>query len=203
MVPGRHERVNFASVEPDDALSHHFQERTQRACVEGRVGDLAGSPCMEHVMRNSISYAALAVALAAGTTAAHAQTVIPSQPVETVITQPPAQSVTTETVQTVRPASRRARREVVTTRRTVTTTTPAPVATIAANPAPLYDRAPLYDTVAPPATLDETVLDAQPAVTPAVPVATTTAPGYRYVYESDRILVVDPATGIAVQSLPR
>ena len=146
-------------------------------------------------MRSSISYAALAVALAAGTTAANAQTVIPSQPVETVITQPPAQSVTTETVRTIRPATRTARRQVVTTKRTVTTTTPAPVATIAANPLPFYDQAPLYDTVAPPATLDETVLNAQPAA--------TTIPAYRYIYEPDRILVLDPNTGIAVEALPR
>jgi len=152
-------------------------------------------------MRSSLSYAALAVALAAGgTTAARAQTVFPGQPVETVITQPPA-TVTTETVQTIRPAPRAARRQVVTTRRTVTTTTPAPVATIAANPRPLYEQAPLYDTVAPPATLDETVLDAQP-VASTVPVATA-IPQYRYVYEPDRILVIDPATGITVQALPR
>jgi hypothetical protein len=151
---------------------------------------------MEHVMRSSISYATLAVALAAGTAVAHAQTVIPSQPVETVITQPPAQTVqTTETMQTVRPAARSSRRQVVTTKRTVTTTTPAPVAAIAANPQPFYDQVPLYDTVAPPATLDETVLNAQPAA--------TTIPAYRYIYEPDRILVVDPNTGITVQALPR
>jgi hypothetical protein len=149
---------------------------------------------MEHAMRSSISYAAVAVALAAGTTVANAQTVIPTQPVETVITQPPAQTVqTTETVQTVRPAARSVRRQVVTTKRTVTTTTPAPVATVAVNPRPLYDQAPLYD--APPATLDETVLNAQPAA--------TMIPAYRYIYEPDRILVVDPNTGMAVQALPR
>jgi hypothetical protein len=28
-------------------------------------------------------------------------------------------------------------------------------------------------------------------------------PAYRYVYEPDRILVIDPVTGIAVQALPR
>src|SRR6202012_3616908 len=114
-----------------------------------------------------------------------------------------AQSVTTETVQTIRPAARSARHQVVTTKRTVTTTTPAPVATIAANPQPVYEQAPLYDTVAPPATLDETVLNAQPVGTMTVPVATTAAPAYRYVYEPDRILVVDPTTGITVQALPR
>jgi hypothetical protein len=26
---------------------------------------------------------------------------------------------------------------------------------------------------------------------------------YRYVYEPDRILVIDPSTGIAVQAIPR
>jgi hypothetical protein len=151
-------------------------------------------------MRSSISYIAVAVGLAAGTTVANAQTVV-GQPVETVITQPPAQTVqTTETVQTVRPvrpARHIARREVVTTRRTVTTTTPAPVAAIAANPQPLYDQAPLYDTVAPPVpapTIDDAVINASVG---------TTIPTYRYVYESDRILVIDPNTGITVQALPR
>jgi hypothetical protein len=28
-------------------------------------------------------------------------------------------------------------------------------------------------------------------------------PAYRYVYQPDRILVIEPATGIAVQALPR
>jgi hypothetical protein len=32
---------------------------------------------------------------------------------------------------------------------------------------------------------------------------TMAAPAYRYVYEPDRILVIDPTTGIAVQSIPR
>jgi hypothetical protein len=154
-------------------------------------------------MRNSVSYIAVAVALAAGTTVANAQTFITrDQPVETVITQPPAQTVqTTETVQTMRPALRSARRQVVTTKRTVTTTTPAPVAPIAANPQPLYDQAPLqgplYDTVAPPVltpTVDDTMINAS---------VRTATPAYRYVYESDRILVIDPNTGIAVQALPR
>jgi hypothetical protein len=154
---------------------------------------------MEQAMKSSISYVAVAVALAAGTTAANAQTFITrDQPIETVITQPPVQTVqTTETVQTVRPAPRSVRRQIVTTKRTVTTTTPAPAATIAANPQPLYDRAPLYDTVAPPApapTMDDAVINASVG---------TTIPASRYVYEPDRILVIDPNTGIAVQALPR
>jgi len=154
-------------------------------------------------MKSSISYIAVAVALAAGTTAANAQTFTTrDQPFETVITQPPAQTVqTTETVQTVRPALRLARRQVVTTRRTVTTTTPAPVATIAGNPQPFYDQArlqaPLYDTAASPVPapgVDNTLINASFG---------TAVPAYRYVYESDRILVIDPNTGIAVQALPR
>jgi hypothetical protein len=32
---------------------------------------------------------------------------------------------------------------------------------------------------------------------------TTPMPIYRYVYEADRILVIDPHTGIAVQAIPR
>jgi hypothetical protein len=157
---------------------------------------------MEQVMRSSISYIALAVALAAGTSAANAQTVI-DQPVSTVITQQPVQTVrTTETVQTVRPRAT-LRRQVVTTRRTTvsqqivptqTVTTPVVGTNISAIPQPLYDQAPLYDTVAAP-TVDETVLNA--------PAAVNTMPAYRYVYEPDRILVIDPATGIAVQALPR
>jgi hypothetical protein len=149
-------------------------------------------------MKTSVSYIAVAVALAAGTTAANAQTFFPrDQPVETVITQPPVQTVqTTETVRTVRPAPHSARRQVETTKRTVTTTTPAPVAAIVPNPQPLYDQAPLYDAVAPvPAsTVDDAVINASVGAV---------APGYRYVYEPDRILVIDPSTGIAVQALPR
>ena len=162
-------------------------------------------------MRNSISYIALA-ALAAGTTAASAQEVITrgisDQPVETVITQQPVQTVqTTETVRTVRPTPKsKTGRQIVTTRRTTVServvptrivTTPTIVDTaVVANPRPLYDQAPLYDTVATPPTLDDTVVNAQ--IGPG-----TAIPAYRYVYEPDRILVIDPTTGIAVQALPR
>ena len=51
-----------------------------------------------------------------------------------------------------------------------------------------HSREPLYD-VAPGAAY----------VAPAV----TVAPTYQYIYEPGRILVVDPVTGIAVQSIPR
>jgi hypothetical protein len=61
---------------------------------------------------------------------------------------------------------------------------PAPVP-----PAPVYDYSnygystPVYDVVAAP-------VATQPVI-------------YRYVYEPDRILVIDPVTGIAVQAIPR
>ena len=77
---------------------------------------------------------------------------------------------------------------------------PAVVAAPSVVAVPAYD-APLqgprlYDvlTLAPAVPVD-------PAVTPA---ATIQGPGYRYVYQPDRgILVVDPYTNVAVQAIPR
>lgn len=165
-------------------------------------------------MRNTISYTAALTALGlaiAGPTVAKAQTVIPDQPVETVITQQPVQTIqTTETVRTVRPGARPIvrKRVVTTTRQTVVSqravavqplydvVPPAPLATRAYAP-PLYDTVapPLYDTVAPVPTVDDTYVNALPPGA-AIPV-------YRYVYEPDRILVVDPVTNIAIQAIPR
>ena len=56
--------------------------------------------------------------------------------------------------------------------------------TLSANRVPVRSGAPLVDTA----------IGAGP---------TTPMPIYRYVYETDRILVVDPHTGIAVQAIPR
>src|SRR5580692_1332300 len=166
-------------------------------------------------MRNTIYYTAALTALGlaiAGPTVANAQTVISDRPVETVITQQPVQTVqTTETVRTVRPGARPTvrKRVVTTTRQTVVSQRaiapqplydvmpPAPVGTRTYAP-PLYDTAapPLYDTVAPAQTVDDTYVNALPPAGAAVPV-------YRYVYEPDRILVVDPVTNIAIQAIPR
>jgi hypothetical protein len=165
-------------------------------------------------MRNTIYYTAALTALGlaiAGPTAAKAQTVIPDRPVETVITQQPVQTIqTTETVRTVRPGARPIvrKRVVTTTRQTVVSqravavqplydvVPPAPLATRTYAP-PLYDTVapPLYDTVAPVPTVDDTYVNALPPGA-AIPV-------YRYVYEPDRILVVDPVTNIAIQAIPR
>ena len=55
---------------------------------------------------------------------------------------------------------------------------------------------------APPYASDPALLDAPaglaPDAGPAVPM-----PAYQYVYQPDRILVIDPVTGIAMQALPR
>ena len=89
---------------------------------------------------------------------------------------------------------------------------PAPTVvarTVTTVPQPLYDEvAPTPIATAPQPLYDEVL----PA--PAVPApAVTTIPVvqdsytepfiYRYVYEPDRILVVDPNTGIAVRAIPR
>jgi hypothetical protein len=178
-------------------------------------------------LRSSISYAALGVALGLtlATTAppANAQTVIRPQPVTTG----PLVQTTTTTVRTVRTVPvRTVRRQVVTTRtRTVTRSiAPAPVAAEAAPyPQPIYDTASPVSAVA-PAPVPAAVAVSPDYAPPLYDVATTRplAPAiagpplvdsgsivatqpfiYRYVYEPDRILVVDPNTGIAVQSIPR
>jgi len=165
-------------------------------------------------MRNTISaLTALGLTVAVGPTVAYAQTVISDQPVETIITQQPVQTVqTTETVRTVRPGARPVvrKRVVTTTRQTVISqravapqplydvVPPAPLATRTYAP-PLYDTVapPLYDTVAPVPTVDDTYINN------AVPAAGAAYPIYRYVYEPDRILVIDPATNITIQAIPR
>ena len=164
------------------------------------------------------------LALVIGASAAQAQTVITGpvgQPVGTVVTAPavvpPAETIQTiQTTRTVRVAPLPpVRRQVVTTRtitRRVIPAAPAVVAgTVAAAPAPLYDAA--VPAAAPPPAYDygdsadygAPLYDAA-AVAPAPVVAppVVTAPViYRYVYEPDRILVIDPITNIAVQAIPR
>lgn len=175
-------------------------------------------------MRLPVYYAALGsalgLALAAGGTAAHAQTIItPAVVDQPVVTVPTATVVqpetvqTTETVRTVRPAPRSARRQVVTTRtitRRLVPTTTVIARTVPATPQPLYDEVapapvattpqPLYDEVAAPV--------AAAAVMPppviGAPNSIASEPyTYRYIYQPDRILVVDPVTGIAVRAIPR
>jgi hypothetical protein len=177
-------------------------------------------------MGNHVSYAVLAVVLLAGIPAAKAQDVIVQPlPPGAVVTRPAStvETVPVETVETVRTvrsvghSGRRAlshhvvrsRPETVvttTTRRTILgeRVVPAP-AVVAPAPAAIAEPAytdvveappayspPLYDVTAPPA-----------AVITEPPAGAPVAPAYRYVYEPDRILVIDPVTGIAVQAIPR
>jgi hypothetical protein len=76
----------------------------------------------------------------------------------------------------------------------------------ASNYAPLCDVAPAPMAPAPmtPAIAPAPVVTT-PAVAPVVsaPVMATQPVIYRYVYEPDRILVIDPTTNIAVQAIPR
>jgi hypothetical protein len=212
-------------------------------------------------MRFNLPYAAVGLALALGAPAAHAQTVITTQPAPAVIAQPrlvtvPAEPVmqpveTIQTIQTVRTVRAAplppVRRQIVTTHtitRRVMPAAPAVLAgTVAAAPQPLYDVAPaavaapvadiypapvygystpqLYDAApVPPAPVygysrygysnygySTPVYDVAPVAVAPAPVVTApvaTQPViYRYVYEPDRILVIDPVTNIAVQAIPR
>jgi len=92
---------------------------------------------------------------------------------------------------------------------------PAPVVADMPYSRPLYDVAPgaglaepaysrpLYNVAAPvvapaPFVGAAPAIGAAPAAQSGMPI-----PGYRYVYEPDRILVIDPYTSIAVQAIPR
>jgi hypothetical protein len=195
--------------------------------LPGYAEGLSAPQSMEFLMRQTVLLPALGVALLAGTSLARAQTV------ETVVTPAPMVMAqdrvlvtepapvietipvqTSETVRTERltthPVRRMARRSALRPVDTVTTTrtivreniAPAPMAPAAAVIAqPGYTEAvatppgayapPLYDYVPAGAALPAAVLE-QPAL-----------PAYRYVYQPDRILVIDANTGVAVQALPR
>jgi hypothetical protein len=156
-------------------------------------------------MRIHIPCTTLGLALAVAAPAAHAQTVYTQEPDGTVIAQEPVVTVpapvvtqpaqTVRTVTTVRTERPVARHRVVVTRQTTvrdSVVPPAPtvVAPTAVAPAvATVNQGPLYDVVSP---------------APAAPVvAGAPVSFYRYIYEPDRILVIDPSTGIAVQAIPR
>jgi hypothetical protein len=176
-------------------------------------------------MRFYLTSTALALVLAASASAAQAETLI-TQPGQTVQT-----TETVRTVRPV--ASRAVRREVVTTRTFTRTYVPARAViarTVPATPQPLYDEVapapiasdpdysysrpadysysrpadysysrPLYDEVTTSPVMAAPPVGAMPVVEDGY----TTTPIYRYVYEPNRILVIDPSTNIAVQSIPR
>jgi hypothetical protein len=154
-------------------------------------------------------------------------------PVTATVLQPAETVQTTETVHTIRQPAQPAHRQIVTTRTITRRVVPAPAAvaaTVPAAPPPVYDVAvpavapqpvydvavpavapqPLYDTTVPqpgaavPASADDyysgVSYDSAPPVAAPLPVGPIM---YRYVYEPNRILVIDPVTNIAVQAIPR
>jgi hypothetical protein len=140
------------------------------------------------------------------------------QPVQTVQTVPVQ---TVETVQTAQPANAPRQRvsgmqvarsrsgdQVRTTRTTtihegVAAVSPAPAQVVGA-PAVVPAYARLYDFVAPgPFAPPGAALPAMVVTQPLVGTAVVAPPAYHYVYEPDRILVIDSNTGIAVQAIAR
>jgi hypothetical protein len=184
-------------------------------------------------MRNSLWFVAFGVALLTGSSVASAQTVetiVTPAPGSAVIAQAPvavppsgvllaqpaplvtaAPMETVETVKTVRTTTPVVRHHVTRSRTAdrVTTVRTTTVQQIAAPPVTAaYDELaqgpPLYDVVAPAAPPLVATQPIVPAVAPAAPIVAGAAlPLYRYVYEPDRILVIDPATNIAIQAIPR
>ena len=181
-------------------------------------------------MRNTILFPALGVALLAGTSLAQAQAVetvvtpapaprvIAQQPV--VVTQPapvvetvPVQ--TTETVRTERsvtsPARRIARGPAPRPRHAATETTTRTTVSESIGPAPLPPalaaiNQPTYtEVVQGPPAYPAPLYNVVPAgaLPPVAVVAQPPIPAYRYVYQPDRILVIDANTGVAVRALPR
>jgi hypothetical protein len=138
--------------------------------------------------------------------------VLLTQPAPVVVAAPMETVETVKTVRTTTPAARhhatrtRPADRVTTVRTTTLQQVPVPPATAAYEE--LVQGPPLYDVVAPappPVVVPPPLVPAAaPVVGPAAPiVAGTAVPLYRYVYEPDRILVIDPATNIAIQAIPR
>jgi hypothetical protein len=175
---------------------------------------------MKFAMRNHISYTALGLALMAGTSLAHAQAIetVIAPPSGVLVTQS-AQTVPVQTVETVRTVRsttaakpRIVSRKVVRTRtasRVTTTRTivrEGVVAAPAMTPAVQAITEPTYTEVvqAPSVTTVPGYPRLYDVVTPAPTIgAVPMVPAYRYIYEPDRILVIDANTGIAVQAIPR
>ncbi len=179
-------------------------------------------------MRHTVLLPALGVALLAGTSLARAQTVetiVAPAPAPMVIAQDPVvvtapapivETVPVQTTQTVRterltthpvrrvaraPASRSPQPDVVTTTRTTIRQdfAAAPLAPPVAAIAPAYTEV----VQGPPAAYPAPLYDYAPGAPPAALAEQPPLPAYHYVYQPDRILVIDANTGVTVQALPR
>jgi hypothetical protein len=178
-------------------------------------------------MRVHIPCAALGLTLVAAAPAVAQMSPVVTAPAAPTVTEAPSAQTAgvATTTRTTRPVARRAAgrtagRRSVATRRTYASDRAVPAAArpaaavAAAAPAPDYDYgdvapapAPVVSYGAPVYDIDQAPVGAPvgvvaPAAGPAVPVAPA-VPAYQYIYQSDRILVVDPVTGIAMQALPR
>lgn len=160
-------------------------------------------------MRVHIPCAALGLTLVAALPAAAQTSPVVTAPSGPMATEPPPQIAgDATTTRNTRPVSRRAGRiagrRAVATRRSYPSDRAVPAAgydydDVAAPPAPPvagYDG-PVYDLG--PAPVEAPAGVVAPVEGPAVPVM----PAYQYIYQPDRILVVDPVTGIAMRALPR
>jgi hypothetical protein len=154
-----------------------------------------------------------AAVIAQGPVAVPPSGVLVAQPAPIVAAAPVE---TVETVRTMRStAPRTVTRHVTRTADRVTTTRTATVRQgvfaepgVAATAAydELVQEPRYYDVVTPmpPVVAAQAVVSAAPVIGATAPlVAGTVVPLYRYVYEPDRILVIDPYTNIAVQATPR
>jgi hypothetical protein len=158
------------------------------------------------ITRNLVPSLALGVATLTGGSLAHAQTadtIIAAPPGSVVVAQQPIETVeTVRTVSTTTPrhVARHPVRAAKTADRVTTTRTVAQQDIVAAPPvvgvAPPIVGPRYYDAIPPAPVAAPPYYDA--AIAPGPPV-----PAYRYVYEPDRILVIDPYTNIAVRALPR
>jgi hypothetical protein len=175
---------------------------------------------MEFSMRSQISYTVIAAALLGGASIANAQDVVTGPLPPGAVVMRPAQTVetvpvdTVETVQTVRSVGHAARRPTsrhlagshpesivttTTTWRTILGERLVPAPAVIAPAPPLATAAePTYAEIPAPA-YPPRLYDVATEPVFGAPVA----PAYRYVYEPNRILVIDPAIGIAVQAIPR
>jgi hypothetical protein len=220
-VPARRKRDDFAAGRAISLLSPSDQERWAPSRVGVRVWSSSKQKGVR--MRIHIPCAALGLTLVAAAPAAAQTSPVVTAPAAPMATQPVQAAGDATTTRTRRPVARRAAgpiagRRAVATRRTYVSgrvvppaATPA-AAVAAAAPAPGYDYgdaalapapvdgAPYYDIAPAPVYAPSGVV--APAAGPAVPVAPV-VPAYQYIYQFDRILVVDPVTGIAMQALPR
>jgi hypothetical protein len=189
-----------------------------RVGVDARIGDPVIQSCDGVNHENADSLYGAGPRACCWRARARAQTLITRDVVDQ-----PVETVRTVTItRTVRPVSRTVvRRQVITTRQTVLRQRIAPSQTLVARtvtaPRPLYDEVrpasmpvapvpaysrPLYDEVVPAS--DDSAVGAAPVATPPVVGPSGTGiPFYRYVYEPDRILVIDPTTNVAVETIPR